>query len=102
MIERDNPKTPNTMMTVTELNRMTVDELRELNGLIVDAIKRKRTEVALNIKEKLYIGADVAVNHPQLMGKRLRVVKINRTKAKLKVVNGVGTWDVPLSMIEVV
>ena len=87
-------------MTYQELNQMNLEQLRALNAKVVEVIKMKRSEVALDIKEELYIGANVSVNHPKLMGKQLRVEKINRTKAKLKVLNGVGTWDVPLSMIQ--
>jgi hypothetical protein len=36
------------------------------------------------------------------MGKQLRVEKINRAKASLSVLNGVGFYNVPLGMIEVV
>ena len=87
-------------MTYQELNQMNLEQLRALNAKVVEVIKMKRSEVALDIKEELYIGANVSVNHPKLMGKQLRVEKINRTKAKLKVLNGLGTWDVPLSMIQ--
>ena len=86
-------------MTYQELNQMNIEQLRALNAKVVEVIKLKRSEVAMDIKEELYVGANVSVNHPKLMGKQLRVEKINRTKAKLKVLNGVGTWDVPLSMI---
>ena len=89
------------MMTVTELNRMTIDDLRALNGLIVDAIKRKKSEVAYETRNELRLGANVRVNHPKLAGKQLRVEKINRTKAVLKVLNGGGTYTVPFEMIEV-
>jgi hypothetical protein len=52
------------------------------------------------MKQQLYVGANVSVNHPKMKGKQLRVEKINRTKAKLRVLNGGGVWNVPLSMIE--
>ena len=86
-------------MTYQELNGMTIEELRSLNNKLLEVIKMKKSELALDIKETLYVGANVSVNHPKLSGKQLRVEKINRTKAKLKVLNGVGTWNVPLSMI---
>jgi len=88
-------------MTYQELNQMTIEELRMLNNKVVEVIKSKRTINALDVKEELYIGANVKVNHPKLMGKQLRVEKINRTKAVLKVLNGYGTYTVPMSMIEV-
>ena len=88
-------------MTYQELNQMTIEELRMLNNRVVEVIKMKKSVVALDVKEELYIGANVKVNHPKLMGKQLRVEKINRTKAVLKVLNGYGTYTVPMSMIEI-
>ena len=87
-------------MTYQELNQLSIEELRMLNNKVVEVIKSKRSINALDVKEELYIGANVKVNHPKLMGKQLRVEKINRTKAKLKLLNGGGVWNVPLSMIE--
>lgn len=88
-------------MTYGELNLMSIEQLRVLNNKVVEVIKMKKSENALNVKEELYIGANVSVNHPKLKGKQLRVEKINRTKAVLKVLNGYGTYTVPMNMIEV-
>jgi len=88
-------------MTYGELNLMSIEQLRVLNNKVVEVIKMKKSENALSIKEELYIGANVSVNHPKLKGKQLRVEKINRTKAVLKVLNGYGTYTVPMNMIEV-
>jgi hypothetical protein len=87
-------------MTYQELNQLSIEQLRMLNTKVIEVIKMKQSEAAMDIKEELYIGANVSVNHPKLMGKQLRVEKINRTKAKLKLLNGGGFWNVPLSMIE--
>ena len=89
-------------MNYAELNQMSIEDLRMLNQRVVEVIKMKRHEVALDVIEGLYVGANVKVNHPKLMGKQLRVEKINRTKASLKVLNGFGSYNVPLSMIELV
>ena len=89
-------------MNYAELNQMSIEDLRMLNQRVIELIKMKRHEVALDVKEGLYVGANVKVNHPKLMGKQLRVEKINRTKASLKVLNGFGSYNVPLSMIELV
>ena len=89
-------------MTYQELNQMTIEELRALNNKVVEVIKMKRSEVTLDVKESLYVGANVKVNHPKLVGKQLQVEKINRTKAAVKVLNGFGFYNVPLSMIELV
>jgi SepF-like predicted cell division protein (DUF552 family) len=88
-------------MTYQELNQLSIEQLRVLNNKVVEVIKIKKSENALNVKEELYIGANVSVNHPKLKGKQLRVEKINRTKAVLKVLNGYGTYTVPMNMIEV-
>lgn len=88
-------------MTYQELNQLSIEQLRMLNNKVVEVIKIKKSENALNVKEELYIGANVSVNHPKLKGKQLRVEKINRTKAVLKVLNGYGTYTVPMNMIEV-
>lgn len=88
-------------MTYQELNQMSIEQLRMLNSKVVEVIKMKRNEAAMDIKEELYVGANVTVNHPKMKGKQLRVEKINRTKAVLKVLNGYGSYNVPLSMIEV-
>ena len=88
-------------MTYQELNQLSIEQLRVLNNKVVEVIKMKKSENALSIKEELYIGANVSVNHPKLKGKQLRGEKINRTKAVLKVLNGYGTYTVPMNMIEV-
>ena len=89
------------IMTYQELNQLSIEQLRMLNTKVIEVIKIKKSETALNVKEELYIGANVSVNHPKLKGKQLRVEKINRTKAVLKVLNGYGTYTVPMNMIEV-
>lgn len=91
-------------MTYSELNSLSIEELRALNSKVVEVIKLKRNEMALDVKDSLYVGANVSVNHPKLSGKQCRVKKINRTKAVIEVLNGpsygrVGSYNVPLSMI---
>jgi len=88
-------------MNYSELNQMSIEDLRSLNKMVVEVIKSKRTLDGYEKKQQLYIGANVSVNHPKMKGKQLRVEKINRTKAKLRLLNGGGIWNVPLEMIEV-
>jgi transcription antitermination factor NusG len=92
-------------MTYSELNKLTLEELRSLNSKVVEVIKMKRSEVALDIKDELRIGMNVSVNHPKLSGKQCRVEKINRTKAILSVLNTnygrPSQVSVPLSMIQI-
>ena len=92
-------------MTYSELNKLTIEELRSLNTKVVEVIKMKRSEQALDVKDELRIGMNVSVNHPKLQGKQLRVEKINRTKAVLSVLNTSyghpSRVNVPLSMIHI-
>jgi len=93
-------------MNYSELNKMSIEQLRELNSKVVEVIKLKRYEVALETKGELRIGMNVSVNHPKLAGKQCRVAKINRTKAVIEVLNGtsygrVSSYTVPLSMIQI-
>ena len=93
-------------MNYSELNKMSIEQLRELNSKVVEVIKLKKYEVALETKSELRIGSNVSVNHPKLAGKQCRVAKINRTKAVIEVLNGpsygrVSSYTVPLSMIQI-
>ena len=87
-------------MNYSELNQMTIDELRNLNSMVVEAIGNKRAMVGYEAKQQLYVGANVKVNHRKMVGKQCRVEKINRTKCVIKVLNGGGSYNVPLSMVE--
>jgi transcription elongation factor len=92
-------------MNYSELSKLSVSELRNINQIVVDLIKQKRNIESLQKKIALQIGMNVTVNHPKLLGKQLKVEKINRTKAVLSVVSGasygrVSNYTVPVSMIE--
>jgi hypothetical protein len=90
-------------MNYSQLNQMSLEELRNLNSLVVEVMNSKRAMVAYEKKQELRVGMNVKVNHPKLMGKQLRVEKVNRTKASLKVLSGgFGSYTVPLSIIEIV
>ena len=102
LLMSDKQKQKTLIMNYSELNKMTIEELRSLNAKLIEVIKMKKHELALDVKDELYLGANVKVNHPKLFGKQLRVEKINRTKAVLKLLNGFGSYTVPLSMIEIV
>jgi len=86
-------------MTYTELNKMALTELKELNKKVVEVMKLKRSEKSLVSKESLYVGAKVKVDHPRLAGRTMVIEKLNRTKAVVKELNGNGGFRVPFSMI---
>ncbi len=87
-------------MNYSQLSNLSVAELRNINQIVIELIKQKRTIESLQKKVGLRIGMTVRVNHPKLQGRDLEVVKINRTKANLRVVGGFGSYNVPVSLIE--
>jgi hypothetical protein len=78
---------------------LSVAELRNINQIVVELIKQKRTIESLQKKVGLQVGMSVKVNHPKLAGKELFVNKISRTKATLSVKSG-ACYNVPISLIE--
>ena len=86
-------------MNYSQLSKLSVEELRSINQLVIDLIKQKRTMASLEKKVGLRVGMKVTVNHPKLRGVELFVNKINRTKATLSIKSG-ATYIVPISLIE--
>ena len=86
-------------MNYSELSKLSVEELRNINRIVVELIKVKRTVESLTNKAGLKVGMSVRVNHPKLAGKELFVNKISRTKATLSVKSG-ACYNVPISLIE--
>ena len=86
-------------MNYSELSKLSVSELRNINQIVVELIKQKRNIEALQKKVGLQVGMSVRVNHPKLAGKELFVNKISRTKATLSVKSG-ACYNVPISLIE--
>ena len=87
-------------MNYSQLSKLSVEELRNLNQMVVELIKQKRTIESLEKKIGLQVGMKVTVNHPKLKGREMEVTKINRTKANLRVVGGFASYNVPVSMIQ--
>ena len=87
-------------MNYSELSKLSVEELRNINTLVVDLIKQKRTIQSLEKKVGLKVGMTVKVNHPKLFGREFEVTKINRTKANIRVIGGFSSYNVPVSLIE--
>ncbi len=86
-------------MNYSELSNLSVAELRNINQIVVELIKQKRTIESLQKKVGLKVGMSVTVNHPKLVGKELFVNKISRTKATLSIKSG-KCYNVPISLIE--
>ena len=86
-------------MNYSELAKLSVEELRNINQIVIGLIKAKRTLESLTNKVGLKVGMSVRVNHPKLAGQELSVNKINRTKATLSIKSG-KCFVVPISLIE--
>ena len=86
-------------MNISELSNLSVAELRNINQIVIELIKQKRTIESLQKKVGLSVGMNVKVNHPKLRGMELSINKINRTKATVSVKNG-GVYVGPISLIE--
>lgn len=89
-------------MTYSELSKLSIEELRTLNSMVVETIKSKKSLLALEKKDSLHVGAIVSVDHPKMAGHELKVTKINRTKAVCELINGMGSYNVPLNMINII
>ena len=87
-------------MNYSQLSKLSVEELRSINEMVIGLIKQKRTMQSLEKKVGLQVGMKVRVNHPKLQGRELEVTKINRTKANLRVIGGFASYNVPVSLIE--
>jgi len=86
-------------MNYSQLSKLSVEELRSINQLVIDLIKQKRTMASLEKKVGLRVGMKVTVNHPKLRGLELHISKINRTKATVHIKSG-AAYIVPISLIE--
>jgi len=89
-------------MTYSELSKLSISELRNLNSMVIETIKSKKSLLALETKDSLYVGAMVSVDHRKLAGHELKITKINRTKAVCEMINGTGSYNVPLNMINII
>ena len=56
-------------MNYSELSKLSVAELRNVNQMVIELIKQKRTIESLEKKLSLQVGMTVKVNHPKLMGR---------------------------------
>ena len=90
----------NIQSLVKEINnsKLTIEELRILNQLVVRHIKAQRKAEALQNAATLTEGMTVRVNHPKLAGKTGTITKIKRTKCDISFTTG-GNYTVPMSIV---
>ena len=79
---------------------MTIEELRQLNEEVVATINHKRKMASMAMKARLLPGMLVESDHPRLAGQTFEVVRIKRTKADIRNIEGsTGIYSVPMSML---
>jgi len=90
-------------MNIESLKSKNLEELREIAKKVGELIEIRKSEIAWSTKSQLRVGSIVTVPHGKLLGKELRVEKINIKKAVLSILNdsSITQWNVPLSMIEI-
>jgi len=86
-------------METIELNRMSIDELRNLNSLVISVIESKKRILSAQKKRELYVGAKVRVDHDKLRDEDCFIEKINRTKCVIGVEGRFDSYNVPISML---
>jgi len=89
-------------MDTNELAKLSVEELRTLNGIIVDLIKSKLSVEVVSKKHLLKIGGEVTINHKKHKDDVFIVHKVNKKNAVLKKKEGdYRMWDVPIDLINI-
>ena len=80
------------------LNKLSIEDLKKLNAMIIETIKTKRNVSINNKKSNINVGDIVEVNHSKFKNEIFEVIKLNPQKAKLKRENG-QIWNIPYSLI---
>ena len=87
-------------MTQSDLNKLSLEDLRRLNKMVIDTIKAKKKADSKDKRKTLSIGQKVVVEHRKTSGKVFIISDIRVTKATIKEQGGFASFEVPLSMIE--
>ncbi len=84
----------------SEIKKMSSLDLKLLNSYVVSLLKESRLDRAYEVKNQLRVYDSVKVNSPKVYGMVGQVTEINRTRCKVKFGN--QSFNVPLSMVEIV
>ena len=87
-------------MTQSEINKLSMNDLRRLNKMVVEAMKVSKKNDAKAKRKTLSVGQKVVVEHKKTSGKVFIISDIKVTKATIKEQGGFASYSVPLSMIE--
>jgi hypothetical protein len=83
-----------------EIQKMSSLDLKLLNSYVVSLLKESRLDRAYEVKNQLRVYDSVKVNSPKVHGLVGQVTEINRTRCKVKFGN--QSFNVPLSMVEII
>lgn len=86
-------------MNQSQLNKLSLSELSNLNRMVVDTIKSKKKTDSKEKRKAFSIGDKVVIEHKKTSGKVFIIKEIRLTKATVHEVDGFGRYDVPLAMI---
>jgi hypothetical protein len=81
------------------LSQLTLEELRSLNSIVVATIKSNSTLESRLVGAQLKVGDMVTCNHPKVVGSKLRVTKISRTKASVRDEGSGRSYNIPMNML---
>ncbi len=84
-----------------KLMSMNIDDLRELNRMVIEVIKRKKEDVSFDIKRNIKIGDLIEVKGDKFTNEIWEVLKLNPKKAVCKRENG-ETWNIGYSSIKTI
>jgi ribosomal protein S17 len=76
------------MISKLELSKMSIEELRDLNHSVIDAIKNKRKINAIKMSSSLQVGDTVRINQSKEAGKTFQVTQIKQVNCVIKQLNG--------------
>ena len=82
------------------LQKLSLEELSQLNKMVVEVIKEKRNDTGKDIKKILTVGDIVEVDDKKFEGEIFEVLKLNPKKAQLQRENG-EVWNVTYTAIKV-
>lgn len=90
-------------MNYNQLNEMSIEELKNLNRLLIEVIKSKQSMMAYEMKHSLKVGANVRIKHPKINPNEQFIVrKIKQKNASVVSVNGSRSYNVAMSLLEVI
>ena len=87
-------------ITYSELMKMDVDELRNLNEMAIEIIKVKMSLIGMEKAKSLSVGDEFKINHKNHTNQIFIVEKINKKKVVGKNKETGVSYNIPFEMIQ--